>query len=79
MSLRWPILPNSTMELTRVIDFWRNGKLAKNDDNWFPDKTNNLQNITLKVLTVEHAPSIIKYRSEQNGSVSETRLYVINI
>ena len=68
LSLKWPIMPNAT-ESTRVIDFWRDSRLARNEDTWFRDKTTDLRNVSLRILTVDHPPSVIKYRSP-DGFVS---------
>lgn len=42
------------------MDFWRNGRLAKDEDSWFRDKTNNLRNLTLKWYVV-----IVNYNNIQ--------------
>lgn len=53
-------MPNSTESATGIMDFWRNGRLAKDEDSWFRDKTNNLRNLTLKWYVV-----IVNYNNIQ--------------
>ena len=70
LEMKWPIKPpeadGETKPRLQAIDFWRHGKGLKNLMGWYRDKTTNLQNITLKILLVEHPPGVIKIKLPDN-------------
>lgn len=60
---KWPVLPNNP-DPTRVVDFWSQGKyFGRSLESWYRDKTNDLRNVTLRILAVEHPPGVIKYET----------------
>ena len=77
LEMIWPIKPpgadGEAKPRLQAIDFWRHGKGLKSSMGWYRDKTTNLQNITLKILVVEHPPGVIKIRLPDNTVSGENR------
>jgi len=58
-SIVWPIMEDS-IETSRIVEFWRDGKFSRINEEWFVDKTTNLKNSTVKLLVLEHPPGVIR-------------------
>jgi len=77
LGLKWPLI-NASQETTHQIGIWSSNKVSETAIVWYKDKTQDLKNITLRVLVVEHPPSVIKY-SFPDGYVSHLIIFSIYV
>ena len=70
--LIWPVNLYSKRNRVRIIEFWSQNEkhfIYSGAHEWFRGNSNDLRNVTLKVLVLEHPPGVIKL-TDAEGKVS---------